>query len=293
MPAPQGRYRMTLALRELRASSSTVGGPQRTSQNQRDSFVLDLYQGLVAWPMWSTVGWNDIRQRYRRSVLGPLWITLSMAVLIGSLGMIYSQVFRMDVKTYLPFLTLGFVIWGFVSTSATECCIAFLESEAIIKQIKLPFSVYILRVVWRNFIVFVHTIIIFVPIALIFGDMPSPVMLLGLPGLLLIYLNVLWSGFVFAILSTRYRDVSLIVASFLQLAFFGTPIIWPASTIGEQAMVVQLNPLYHLIEVVRGPLLGAVPSWHSWCVSFGLVIVGFFAAMILFRRASRRIVYWI
>src|SRR6478609_5901458 len=101
---------MTLALREDDTSSALDAGRRRRSQGQRDSFSLDLYHGVVAWPMWSTVGWNDIRQRYRRSVLGPLWITLSMAVLIGSLGIIYSQVFRMDVKTYLPFLCLGFVI---------------------------------------------------------------------------------------------------------------------------------------------------------------------------------------
>jgi lipopolysaccharide transport system permease protein len=284
---------MTLALREHGTSSAVSAGRRQRSQDQRDSFSLDLYHGIVAWSMWSTVGWNDIRQRYRRSVLGPLWITLSMAILVGSLGAIYSQVFRMDVKTYLPFLCLGFVIWGFISISATECCTAFLESEAIIKQIKLPFSVYILRVVWRNFIVFLHTIIIFVPVALIFGERPSPVMLLALPGLLLVYLNVLWLGFVFAILSTRYRDVSLIVASFLQLAFFGTPILWPASTIGEHALVVQMNPLYHLIEIVRAPLLGGAPSWLSWSVSLGSIVVGAFTAMALFRRASRRIVYWL
>jgi len=114
-----------------------------------------------------------------------------------------------------------------------------------------------------------------------------------LPGLLLVYLNVLWLGFVFAILSTRYRDVSLIVASFLQLAFFGTPILWPASTIGEHALVVQMNPLYHLIEIVRAPLLGEAPSWLSWSVSLGSIVVGAFTAMALFRRASRRIVYWL
>jgi ABC-type polysaccharide/polyol phosphate export permease len=243
--------------------------------------------------MWSTVGWNDIRQRYRRSVLGPLWITLSMGILVGSLGVIYSQVFRMDIKTYLPFLCLGFVVWGFISTSATECCSAFLDSEAIIKQIKLPFSVYILRVVWRNFMVFLHTLVIFIPIALVFGENLTPVMFLAIPGLILVYLNVLWVGFVLAILSTRYRDVSLIVASLLQLAFFGTPILWPASTIGEHSLLVQLNPLFHLVEIVRAPLLGEAPQRISWLVSLGCIALGIFAATGLFRRAARRIVYWL
>jgi ABC-type polysaccharide/polyol phosphate export permease len=284
---------MSLALPKDGRSTSTNAARPRRSRGQRDSFGRDLYQGIVAWPIWSAVGWNDIRQRYRRSVLGPLWITLSMGVLIGSLGVIYSQVFHTDIKTYLPFLCLGFVIWGFISTSATECCTAFLESEAIIKQIKLPFSVYILRVVWRNFIVFLHTIIIFIPVALIFGEKPSAVMLLALPGLLLVYLNVLWLGLVLVILGTRFRDVSLIVGNLLQFAFFGTPILWPASTLGDHPIVAEANPLYHLIEIVRAPLLGEAPSWISWCVSLGSIIVGSLAAMALFRRASRRIAYWL
>jgi ABC-type polysaccharide/polyol phosphate export permease len=285
---------MSIALpKDGRSTSTNAAWSRRESYGQRDSFGRDLYQGIVAWPIWSAVGWNDIRQRYRRSVLGPLWITLSMGVLVGSLGLIYSQVFHTDIKTYLPFLCLGFVIWGFISSSATECCTAFLESEAIIKQIKLPFSVYILRVLWRNFIVFLHTIIIFIPVALIFGERPSAVMLLALPGLLLVYLNILWLGFVLVILGTRFRDVSLIVTNLLQFAFFGTPILWPAGTLGDHPILAEANPLYHLIEIVRAPLLGEAPRGISWCVSLGSIIVGSLAAMALFRRTSRRIAYWL
>src|SRR5262245_55985878 len=133
--------------------SGAIGSFWRKQLGERDSPIRDLYEGIVAWPMWSTVGWNDIRQRYRRSVLGPFWITLSMAVLVGSLALIYSQVFRMDLKEYLPFLCLGFIIWGFIASAATESCTAFIESESLIKQIKIPFSVYVQRVVWRNFVV--------------------------------------------------------------------------------------------------------------------------------------------
>jgi lipopolysaccharide transport system permease protein len=284
---------MTTATTRDNNPSPMASSPRFHSVDRTDSLGRDLYQGIRAWPMWSTIGWNDIRQRYRRSVFGPLWITLSMGVLASSLGLIYSQVFQMELKSYLPFLCLGFIIWGFLSLSATECCIAFLESEAVIKQIKLPFSVYILRVVWRNFLVFLHTLIIFIPIALIFGVELNTATLLAVPGLLLIYLNVLWVGFVLAILSTRFRDVPLIIANLLQLAFFGTPILWPASTLSQSALIAELNPLYHLIEIVRTPLLGTAPAGASWFVTVGLVVVGSLLTAVLFRRASRRIVYWL
>jgi lipopolysaccharide transport system permease protein len=186
-------------------------GDSRTTQywvaGQRETLGHDLYEGLRAWPMWSTLGWQDIRQRYRRSVLGPIWITLSMGILVGTLGVIYGRVFNTELKDYLPFLCLGFIVWGFISSSANECCTAFTASAGIIKQSKGAFSIHVLRVVWRNFIVFAHTFVIFVPVAIIFGVKPYPAMLLALPGLMLLFLNSIWLGLVIAILSTRFYDV--------------------------------------------------------------------------------------
>jgi ABC-type polysaccharide/polyol phosphate export permease len=145
----------------------------------------DLLSAVRKSSLWTALGWNDIRQRYRRSVLGPFWITLSMAVFITVLGVIYSNIFKIELRTYLPYLTLGYIIWGFVSTTTSESSIAFQESERIIRQIRLPYSIFILRVVWRNFIVFLHTIVIFVPVAMFYDVRPGLVGLLALPGLAL------------------------------------------------------------------------------------------------------------
>jgi homopolymeric O-antigen transport system permease protein len=266
---------------------------RRQTGGKRETLGRDLFEGIRAWPVWSTLGWNDIRQRYRRSVLGPIWITLSMAVLVVTLGVIYSRVFKTNITVYLPFLSLGFIVWGFISASISECCHAFDENEAIIKQIAAPFSLHILRVIWRNVIVFLHTIIVFVPVAIWAPIKLTPVILLAIPGLMLLCLHGVWLGLVVAIVSTRFRDVPLIVANILQIVFFGTPIIWPASSLGSHAFIANINPAYHIIELVRGPLLGQAPPLLSWVVSGGLVVIGTFLAMALFRRVERRIVYWL
>ena len=152
----------------------------------------DLLAGIRAWRLWTMLGWNDIRQRYRRSVLGPFWITISMAVFITLLGEIYSHIFKIELKTYLPYLSLGYIIWGFVATTTSESFVSFQESERVIRQIRLPYSIYVFRVVWRNFIVFLHTIVIFVPVAIIFDVRPGFTGLLALPGLALVYINQAW-----------------------------------------------------------------------------------------------------
>ncbi len=253
----------------------------------------DLYDGLRQWRLWTMLGWNDIRQRYRRSYLGPFWMTISMSVLVGALGFIYSHLFHTRIETYLPFLTLGFVIWGLISACVKESCQAFFEHESLIKQMKVPFSTYVLCVVWRNFVVLLHTIVIFVPFSLYFGRWLQPVAVLAVPGLMLLVLNLVWVGLVLAILNTRFRDVSQIVETILQIAIFATPIMWPASALGEYEFVAKMNPIFHWIELVRAPLLGESPSPSSWIVAIALLGSGTLLAMLLFRRVERRIVYWV
>jgi len=260
---------------------------------QESTLRSDLYEGLQAWPMWSTLGWQDIRQRYRRSVLGPIWITLSTAIFIGALGMIYSRVFHMDLKDYLPFLCVGLIVWGFISSSVSECCAAFTASSGIIKQSKIAFSIHVLRAVWRNFIVFTHTFVIFIPIAFIFGIKPNLATLLAVPGLVLLFLNSIWLGLVVAILSARFYDVPQIVANLLQVGFFSSPIMWQANSLGDSTLMADLNPIYHLVELVRAPILGQQPDSMSWIIVAGVIAAGFVLATELFRRTSQRIVYWI
>jgi ABC-type polysaccharide/polyol phosphate export permease len=253
----------------------------------------EVAAGFRAWRVWGIMGWDDIRQRYRRSVIGPFWITLSMGVFILVLGVIYSRLFHTELETYLPYLTVGFVVWGFISASANDSCIAFIDASRIIKQIKLPYSVYVLRVVWRNFIIFLHTIVIFIPIAIIFKIEPNFKMLYEIPGLIVVVVNLIWLTTVIAILSTRYRDIQPIVGTVIQLGMFATPIMWTVSALGDSKIVAEVNPVYHLIEITRAPLLGMAPEPRSWLIACGLAVVGSVLALALMVRASRRIVFWL
>jgi ABC-type polysaccharide/polyol phosphate export permease len=253
----------------------------------------DLVGGFLAWPIWTRLGWNDIRQRYRRSVLGPFWITLSTAIFISFLGLIYSRLFGIDVATYLPYLAIGYIIWIFISSTTTECCSAFHENQAIILQRRLPFSIYIFKNLWRNNIVLAHNIILVVAIYLIFKINPGASILLALPGFFILCLNQLWLGIVLAIMNTRFRDVVQIVTSVVQITLFATPILWPVSRIGNARIIADINPVYHFIQLIRAPLLGQQPDVLSWMVALSTVSLGTLCAIWLISRTSKRIVYWL
>lgn len=253
----------------------------------------DIRAALVSWRLWSMLGWNDIRQRYRRSTLGPFWITLSMAVFVLLLGFIYSKIFNQDIAVYLPYIAGGLIIWGFISGSMLESSASFIEATGIIKQLQLPFSLYVMRTVWRAAIVLLHTAVLMVVIWLAFGMTPTLSIFLVIPGVALVFLNQIWVSIVIAVLSTRFRDVVPIVQTAVQISMFATPIMWPISALSEGHYIADLNPLYHLIELVRAPLLATAPATLSWIVVIGLNVVGFVAAAWLLGRSRHRIVYWL
>ena len=253
----------------------------------------DIVEGARAWHLWSMLGWQDIRQRYRRSKLGPFWLTISMGALVGGLGVLYAGFFKVEIADYLPFIAVGFIVWGLISGLIVEGCDAFIRAEGIIKQVELPLSVHVYRVVWRSAIIFAHNAVIYVVVAIIFSIQPGWTGLLAFPGLALVCLNGIWLGLLFGLVSARFRDVPQIVASVVQIAFFLTPIIWKPELLPGRALILDANPFYHFLELVRGPALGQSPELVSWIAVLGITVCGWAATLAMYRVYRWRIAYWV
>lgn len=253
----------------------------------------DLNDGLSNWKLWTMMGWLDIKRRYRRSVLGPFWLTLSMAVTVLTLGVLYGSLFNLDSKSYVPFLCLGMVCWEFVSKSITEGCRTFLDLEHLIKQIRLPLSTHVAGVVWRNTATFLHNIVIFLVVAVIFQVWPGAIGLLVIPGLILLVLNLFWMTLLLALICARFRDVPQIVQTAVQLLFFVTPVFWKPEMLKGLGPVVEFNPFFHMIELVRAPLLGQAPTALNWIVMLATLALGGTLTFRLFARFRKRVPYWL
>ena len=254
----------------------------------------DLRQGLSQNQLWLMLGWQDIRQRFRRSMLGPFWLTLSTAFMLVALGLVYATLFKMSLREYFPFLAAGTVSWTLISSLITEGCAAFIASDSLIKQIRLPYTIHACRVVWRNVLIFFHNIVIIVVVAVIFDVRPTLVSLVCLAaGLALVMLNGVWAALLFGTICARFRDIQPIVASVLQLFFFLTPIIWHPALLPGRQRVIDFNPFYHFIEILRAPMLGAVPGPATWAAVLGITAAGWLVTLLLLLRARRRIPYWL
>lgn len=253
----------------------------------------DIYVGMRSVHVWVTLGWHDIRQRYRRSVLGPFWFTLSTFIMIGVLGLLYSKLLNQDIRNYLPYLGVGLVLWQYLSTSLLESASGLISSSYLIKQIRMPVTIHICRIVWRNFCILMHSLPAVMLFSIALGNYPSAHFFLIIPGLFLLMLTGVWMGLILAILCLRYRDILPIVTNLLQVAFFFTPIMWSPDLLQDRAWIAHLNPLYHLIEIVRAPMIGLPIQAESWWWAIGMVVVGFSLAQMLMKATRNKVAYWL
>ncbi|AWH91138.1 ABC transporter permease [Dietzia lutea] len=262
--------------------------------------VADLRQGLGQRELWLSLGWQDIKQRYRRSTLGPLWITIATGVMAVALGLLYSILFQIPLAEFLPHVTVGLIMWGFISGCIKEGSEVFIANEGLIKQLPSALSVHVYRLVWRQFLFLCHNLVIWVLLMVIF---PRPLgweLLLSVLGLAVLMVNGVWVAMLFGILATRFRDIAPLLDSMVQLLFYMTPIVWTTQTLYEQggdiadrARIAELNPLYHYLEIVRAPMIGEPVAAYHWWIVLACTAVGLALAFVALRRFRSRVPYWV
>ncbi len=237
---------------------------------------------------------NEIKYKYRRSALGPFWITISQAIYIASLGLIFGKLFALRDASFIPFLTAGMLLWSFATGCFTEGASSILNRKSeLLDGAGNPVS-FVLQIVFRNLIVFLHHIVVFIGVAIIYEVKPNWWILFTLPlGFALLVANVVWISSVLSLLVPRYRDLEPLVANGIQICFFVTPIMWQPSLLKEHAALVNFNPMYHIIELVRSPVLGESFPLFSFGISISLVIGGFLLYYLLLSRVSSRLSYWV
>ncbi|MCI0756902.1 ABC transporter permease [Teichococcus vastitatis] len=263
--------------------------PQRLSRALRD-----LRQGFAQRRLAGALAWLDLRNRYRGSVLGPFWLTLSTAVMLASLGLLYSTLFQMSLAEYLPWLAVSLILWNMLAQMVTEACTSLTSAESIVRQMPLPFTVHALRCVTRNALVAAHNLPLVVIVLLIFGVLPGWSGLLALPGLLLLAVNALSASLLLGMVCARFRDIAPIVGSVMQIAFFMTPVIWKPQLLSpEYHWLLLLNPFYTLLELVRGPLIEGGGNLAVWLTAIGYTVVHCAVGFAFFVRFRGRVAFWV
>jgi lipopolysaccharide transport system permease protein len=253
----------------------------------------DLRDATGLWRLCWILAMLDIKLRYRGSMLGPFWLTLSTGLMVAAMGLIYSTLWRMGLHEYLPFLTVSMVLWGFLGTLVGDACYGFTAAVSTIRSVRMPFALYGARIVLRNLLVLAHNTLVIVAVDLFLWSGPGVEGLLVLPALLLWIVDGLAITIMLGALCARFRDIPPIVASVMQMAFFVTPVIWKPQTFGVHQWMLPFNPFFSLLEIVRGPLLGEIPGATVYLSAGGYSVLLCAATWVLFARVRGRIAFWV
>lgn len=254
----------------------------------------DVINGFKNYELWHYIAMAEIRRRYRRTILGPFWTTLSIGLFIGCMSVVLSALWNTSPKDFLPYFTAGYIAWILLSTLINDGCNTLIANEIYLKQLSIPYVIYACLTTWRNFIVFSHHLLIYALVLLYCFHPVNFNLLFIVPGLLLIFFTGVCISLLLGMLCARYRDVQQIIASMLQLAMFVTPIMWKPEQLGKKGILItKLNPLFHYISLIRMPLLGAAPAAETWVITFSITVLVAICTYVLFTKKYRTLIYWL
>lgn len=254
----------------------------------------EFAEAIKKHDLWLYLSYTDIRQRYRRSLLGPLWLTLSTAIFIGMLSIVWSTLFKQNLTDYLPFFSIGYIIWVYISTQIGDACTGFTQFEYLIKQIRLPFPIFILRIISRNIIIFMHNFIVIIFILAFVGKGWSVFSLFSIIGFIILSITLFSFSLIIAMITTRYRDFQMIIQNALPIVFYISPIMWQSRLIPEKYYwIIQYNPIVPFIELIRDPMFGVLPVYSVWIQAIISMLLVSIVAVISFSIYRKKIAYWL
>lgn len=252
-----------------------------------------LYQfirGLGLWRLWFYAAVTETAMHYRRSILGPFWLTLNMLIMIAALGILYSTLFKLDIRTYLPFVAGGLLGWSLLASMINEGTQTFLAHADAIKNTNTPLPFFAFKTTAKQLIAFFHHLLAMLPLYIVFPEYVGWPALLLIPAIINFWIFGVWISMLVGMLCGRFRDVVNIISNFLQVCFFITPVFWPPENMRPR-IIVDANVFYHFLELIRAPMLGQIAVVAHWYIVVLTNMVGIVVTYLIFSKYYRRIVY--
>lgn len=254
----------------------------------------DLRKALNNSNLWLFFALEDIKFKYKRSLLGPVWNTIGIIISSSLVAFLWSNIFQKEFFDYFVYILSGFVFWNWFTSSINEAGSIFSEFRRVITVYDIPFFSYILRSSTRNFFFLIHNLI---PLILIGLYLNGTSLLLYIPlfilNVFLIFILINFIVFSLAIITTRYKDISSIVSLILQIMFFLTPIIWHKESARAALFLVNFNPLSHLVDLFRLPLMQNIPGFTAYMTLLTILILSIILLQFLHKNYINKVAYWI
>jgi ABC-type polysaccharide/polyol phosphate export permease len=253
----------------------------------------DWSRSFRMWRLWTALGMEDLSDRYRRTLFGISWVITSFAVFVFVKVVIFGQMSKVSFAEFAMFVTVGFGLWTFINSMVIDACIAYAGSANWLMGTSIPYPVYFLQSIYRNWIVFALTLVVMFAAVVWQKAHWTPTMLWALPGLLVYVITPMWLCAILAPVCLRWRDAYHAMQTIMRLLFFVTPIIWMPGQTPALEKIAAYNPATHFIEIVRQPLVYDTVPWTSWTVVLATTIGGLALGAVAYATTRNRIAFWL
>lgn len=246
---------------------------------------------------WTHLSLSDLRSRWRRSFFGIFWSVIQPLGMTLLLSIVFGKIFKTEITGYAPYILSGMIVWEFIISTAVGGSLAFVQADAYIKQCHHPLAIYTLRTTLTNLMVLILASTSL--IAWVLAVMPQNFGQSWLAAILIypIVMLIAWPmATLLAYLGARFRDVPHALGLVFQALWFISPIYFEASVFrnGNLHVLVDYNPIYHLLEIVRAPLLhGVWPRPENFIYCFGLIAALLLLTWLIGRNAEKRVIFYL
>ncbi|KAA3646960.1 MAG: hypothetical protein DWP95_03205 [Proteobacteria bacterium] len=259
------------------------------------SLIKDIKNGYARKKLWKRLAVLELKSRYQGAVIGSFWIVLTLMLKVFMLSLVYTMVLDRDFKEYVMFLAIGVLTWNFISAVIVTSGTVFKKATNFLLEIKLPHSTFVFQNIYREVISLIMYQLFAIPLVIILKgwSFVSIVWLWALFGYVLIVLNAFFINFWLGWLATRFRDIQPMLSSVIMIIFLVTPILWPPPAEYANSLYFQLNPFYHLLELIRAPMLHNQIPVLSFQVAIGLLVFNMAICFAFYHKVKNRLVYWL
>lgn len=239
------------------------------------------------------LAWSDTKARYKKSVLGPFWPTLTNVLGVLGLSLVWARLLNEDMSVFVPSLAIGLITWQLIAGVISDGPGTFVRQAAMIRNVAIPPWFFVSRNLARHLINLLHNFVIIAGVMLYFATPINLNIWLFLPGLLLVVLNLFWILLLLGMLGARFRDIEHLIVGVLPILFFITPVIYRADRLPVGFNLVWLNPLTYLIEAIRTPLLGHTPHVNTYWILSVILLIGSAVTWQYLRAHGKHLAFWV
>jgi lipopolysaccharide transport system permease protein len=257
--------------------------------------MLDISTGVRNWPLWWLLALRHTASQYRRTYLGPWWMSMQTFIFILGLWLLFGILLHQPMREFLPYVAIGLVVFQFLSTSLIQGTYCYVHDSSVVQTAPVPLSSIPLKMAATRAIEFGHDLVV-IAVLIVVLAVPLGWSMLLLPFAIAgMVLNGVAFGLWLGPLNARYRDIGPIVESFVRILFFFTPIFWVPADLGDDQRLILTawNPFAYWVESVRECFIPTDRFWLVAGISLALTVVNCIIGVFIFSRMRPRIAYYV